>query len=325
MQNDLHATACIYKIEISRNPQRENRPCSVCLGVKARCAAHSPPPASGHTYADGTAAAAVCMPAQEAEDPDKWRRALIKKIRQVEELLARRERGEVLNERQVEKVAREASLRSALAAAEAEGAGQQAAPTVAEPASTPTVAATAAAATSAATPAQQGGNRAPPDLPSHQLTCNHCGRSGHEARGCTFGLAVGENFLFCQRTEPRPCLPRTFIVPLRRAAAAFDPAAPRAEGRVDVGLRCASSALFRSQSLRQNTQVTLCFLGGGQGGGQGGGSAAEAAPRLVEVRGAPVLRLLWPRCSAYCGYSCCGHTYCGYTYYARCAAPWCVT
>ena len=46
----------------------------------------------------------VCMPTQEAEDPDKWRRALVKKIRQVEELLARRERGEVLNERQVEKV-----------------------------------------------------------------------------------------------------------------------------------------------------------------------------------------------------------------------------
>ena len=44
------------------------------------------------------------MPTQEAEDPDKWRRALVKKIRQVEELLARRERGEVLNERQVEKV-----------------------------------------------------------------------------------------------------------------------------------------------------------------------------------------------------------------------------
>ena len=246
------------------------------------------------------------MPTPEVEDPGKWRRALVKKIRQVEELLARRERGEVLNERQAEKVTRESSLRSALAAAEAEGAGQQAAPTAAEPASTPAVAATAAAATSAATPAEQGGKRArrtAPDLPSHQLACNHCGRSGHEARGCTFGLAVGENFLFCQRTEPRPCLPRTFIVPLRRAAAAFDPAAPRADGRVDVGLRCASSALFRSQSLRQNTQVTLCFLGGGHGGGEGGGhgggegggpAAEAAAPRLVEVCGALVLCLLWP-------------------------------
>ena len=57
------------------------------------------------------------------EDAEKWRRALVKKIRQVEELLARRGRGEALNERQLEKVAREASLRSALAAAEAEGAG----------------------------------------------------------------------------------------------------------------------------------------------------------------------------------------------------------
>ena len=61
------------------------------------------------------------------EDAEKWRRALVKKIRQVEELLARRGRGEALNERQLEKVAREASLRSALAAAEAEGAGQHAA------------------------------------------------------------------------------------------------------------------------------------------------------------------------------------------------------
>ena len=64
------------------------------------------------------------------EDAEKWRRALVKKIRQVEELLARRGRGEALNERQLEKVARESSLRSALAAAEEEGAGQQAARTV---------------------------------------------------------------------------------------------------------------------------------------------------------------------------------------------------
>ena len=232
------------------------------------------------------------------EDAEKWRRALVKKIRQVEELLARRGRGKALNERQLEKVAREASLRSALAAAEAEGAGQQAARTVAEPAYTPAVTATAAtpAAPPAAAPAEQGGNRArwaAPDRASHQLTCNHCGRSGHEARGCTFGLALGESFLFCPRTEPRPCLPRTFIVPLRRAAAAFDPAAPRAEGRVDVGLRCVSSALFRSQSLRQNTQVTLCFLGG-HGAGPGGPAAEAAAPRLVEVRGARLPCSAWP-------------------------------
>lgn len=231
-------------------------------------------------------------------DAEKWRRALVKKIRQVEELLARRSRGEALNERQVAKVARESSLRSALAAAEAEGAGQQAARTVAEPASTPAVAAMAAAAPPAAAPAEQGGTRArwtAPDRASHQLTCNHCGRSGHEARVCTFGLALGESFLFCPRSEPRPCLPRTFIVPLRRAAAAFDPAAPRAEGRVDVGLRCVSSALFRSQSLRQNTQVTLCFLGGQGAGDHGAGPAAEAAaPRLVEVRGALPLCSPWP-------------------------------
>ena len=49
---------------------------------------------------------------------EKWRRALLKKIRQVDELLARRARGEVLDERQAEKLSREASLRDALAAAE---------------------------------------------------------------------------------------------------------------------------------------------------------------------------------------------------------------
>ena len=112
--------------------------------------------------------------------------------------------------------------------------------------------------------------KAPPEL----LVCNHCGRAGHEARSCSFGLAEGEAFLRCRRAEPCACFARTFIVPLRRAPPAFSAEAPR-EGRVDVGLRCASAALFRSQSLRQNTQLSLCLMG-------------EAAPRLLQVRGALV-------------------------------------
>ena len=47
-------------------------------------------------------------------------------------------------------------------------------------------------------------------------------------------------------------------------------------GRMDVGCSCVSAALFRSQSLRGNTCVSLCFK--------------EEAQRL-EVRGASIRRL----------------------------------
>ena len=56
--------------------------------------------------------------ARRMSEREKWRRALLKKIRQVDELLARRARGEALDERQAEKLSREASLRDAVAAAE---------------------------------------------------------------------------------------------------------------------------------------------------------------------------------------------------------------
>ena len=105
--------------------------------------------------------------------------------------------------------------------------------------------------------------------------CGHCGRPGHEARLCSFGLSPDERFLPCTSVQPVGCFSRTFIVPLRRAPADFDASAPR-EGRVDVGLRCVSSALFRSQSLRRNTQCTLCLLGD------------DEASRLVDVLGSMV-------------------------------------
>jgi len=51
----------------------------------------------------------------------------------------------------------------------------------------------------------------------------------------------------------------------------FDPADPRGSGRADVGLRCISAALFRSQGLRHSTQVCLSF---------------EASGHTLEVSGA---------------------------------------
>ena len=90
--------------------------------------------------------------------------------------------------------------------------------------------------------------------------CKHCKRSGHAAKNCTFGDVAHERFVMCDQTSPTVCFKRKFIVPLRRASHLFDPAAShREQGRLDVGLRCLSAAMFRSQSLRHNTQVLLCF------------------------------------------------------------------
>lgn len=62
-------------------------------------------------------------------------------------------------------------------------------------------------------------------------------------------------------TGPRlPCFWRRFIVPLGSASAEkFNPADPRGSGRADVGLRCISAGLFRSQGLRHNSQICLSF------------------------------------------------------------------
>eukprot|EP00929_Paragymnodinium_shiwhaense_P014555 TRINITY_DN12246_c0_g1_i4.p1 TRINITY_DN12246_c0_g1~~TRINITY_DN12246_c0_g1_i4.p1 ORF type:complete len:319 (+),score=55.54 TRINITY_DN12246_c0_g1_i4:120-1076(+) len=111
-----------------------------------------------------------------------------------------------------------------------------------------------------------------------QATCGHCQRFGHAANGCTFGAKPDERFLFCRREDgSSPCFPRYFLVPLQRASPSFDVEKLR-QGRVDVGLRCITAALFRSQSLRCNAQISLCFLGGGE---------AEKA-RTVQVNGALV-------------------------------------
>ena len=154
-------------------------------------------------------------------------------------------------------------------------AGKEAAP--AAPFMPATPAATAAPSVPAATTTWPT-----PAPPQHAVTawvndgtrCGHCGSHAHDARTCSFGLEFGEKFLPCGSTDAVGCFTRTFIVPLRRAPPSFDADNPR-EGRVDVGLRCISSALFRSQSLRRNSRAVLCF-----GGTEPG--------RVVEVLGSMV-------------------------------------
>jgi len=126
---------------------------------------------------------------------------------------------------------------------------------------------------------------------STALSCSHCGRFGHTPRACSYGLEPSERFLLCDGAgRAIGCFPRLFIVPLRRARPTFDVNALR-DGRVDVGVRCVSSALFRSQSLRQNSQVLLCFGGGndeGSGGGTVGGNGgvgSSSSSRVVQVCG----------------------------------------
>jgi hypothetical protein len=126
------------------------------------------------------------------------------------------------------------------------------------------------------------------------LVCGFCGRSGHTPRACTFGLGATERFLCCSGTHPVRCFTRTFIVPLRRASPSFDCEALR-QGRVDVGVRCVSAALFRSQSLRQNSRVLLCLMGEmgeiGAASTKGGAFAKGGAGAIVEGRGARILEV----------------------------------
>ena len=70
-----------------------------------------------------------------------------------------------------------------------------------------------------------------------------------------------DNFIFCTAAgseDSAACFARRFIVPLHRAAPDFD-LGNLTVGRVDVGCRCTSAAIFRSQSLRHNTELRLCF------------------------------------------------------------------
>ncbi|CAJ1380534.1 unnamed protein product [Effrenium voratum] len=116
------------------------------------------------------------------------------------------------------------------------------------------------------------------ECPSQLEGCNYCGQVGHTTRRCTFGAKRSERFLFCEALRPRlGCFWRRFLVPLTRGdATTFQASAPRG-GRVDVGLRCLSAGLFRSQGLRRNTQVCLSF---------------EASGHVLEVSGALVRGLV---------------------------------
>jgi hypothetical protein len=87
------------------------------------------------------------------------------------------------------------------------------------------------------------------------LTCSHCGGIGHAAGRCTFGWRAGEEYLLCGSAA---CFTRHFILPLRQAKTDFNEAEPH-EGRMDVATSCISAAVSRSQSLRGNAIMTLCF------------------------------------------------------------------
>ena len=141
---------------------------------------------------------------------------------------------------------------------------------------------------------------APPVATTTSAACTHCNRAGHVPRVCPYGLDDDEHMLLCASTAPAaPCFARTFVVPLRRASASFDVTDLRL-GRVDVGLRCTSAALFRSQGLRQNARVVLCFAGDSEGGGgplmlpsgaeerAAALASTRASARLVTVDGALV-------------------------------------
>ena len=240
-------------------------------------------------------------------------RAIEKKLRQIAELKARLAAGDTLDDRQREKISREAELRANLAALN-ENSEQSARPPpdesdiISHPPKRPRPiesghhganGSQSGAATIAPAPAWD--TRSAPVPPDSALAanaaaadaegaaCSHCGRTGHMPRVCTFGLRDGEAFLRCPSTGPaQPCFPRLFVVPLRRAVPSFDPAALR-DGRVDVGVRCVSASLFRSQSIRQNTTTVLCF--GNAPGGSAGSLDSGGGQRIVEVRGALVRNL----------------------------------
>jgi tRNA pseudouridine-54 N-methylase len=285
-----------------------------------------------------------------SQEDERWIRALQKKLRQIDELKARRNDGHTLIGSQQQKLEREAFLRKQLVEATAsQQVGRQEVQTTVEehslvvggrlkvdghkakvrklsdakvcvkfrsgsrewlqlpadsgrisdvrppkgspeketeteeeafePGSAPTKAA-------ARVPSAPALARAPLPMPSPRnglvgLSCTHCGQRGHMPRVCSFGLVDTERFLFCSRTTPTACFPRIFVVPLRRAAEGFDTSNLR-DGRVDVGLRCVSAGLFRSQSLRQNSQVVLCF------GGDGRVEQATPKPRIITVCGSMV-------------------------------------
>ncbi|CAD7966425.1 unnamed protein product [Amoebophrya sp. A120] len=101
---------------------------------------------------------------------------------------------------------------------------------------------------------------------SNQLFCNHCRQSGHVAKTCHYGAVSHQRFLRC--LDSSTCFPRQFLVLLRRACPDFEVDNLR-DGRVDVGVSSVSAALFRSQSLRHNTSISLVMTGNKKVTGEG--------------------------------------------------------
>ena len=247
-------------------------------------------------------------------------RTLEKKLKEVADLKALKAGGATLDADQESKLAKEPSIRKMLDASNAGAGGastgaastgadtrptkmrkvEHGASTVQAPAPTPQRSSAGGSGSGAAAAARVIGG------PSSSVTCGYCSRKGHEAKNCSFGVFPDERFLRCAGSaSPCACFSRTFVVPLRRAAADFDPMAPRESGRADVGLRCVTAGLFRSQSLRRNSMVMLCFgaqaeaeaaaaaAQGGGGGGGGGGEGGEsgesgAGQRILDVHGSMV-------------------------------------
>lgn len=116
-----------------------------------------------------------------------------------------------------------------------------------------------------------------------ETVCHYCGRIGHLARDCSFGTSLNprDQFVFCRSGLPHVtacdadsdriagwqigsdvgCFARCFIMPLHLATTSFGPDASLCEGRVDVGCRAVTAALFRSEAYRRNTEMRLSFCG----------------------------------------------------------------
>lgn len=123
--------------------------------------------------------------------------------------------------------------------------------------------------------------------------CHWCAKTGHLARECQFGktLLPADQFVLCSASQASEvcCFARRFIMPLHRASPDFDPDKPLDEGRVDVGCRTVTAALFRSEAYRRNTEVRLVF------GGDGSTSCTRDTPQpKVAVIAGGLVRGLQP-------------------------------
>ena len=90
------------------------------------------------------------------------------------------------------------------------------------------------------------------------VNCPHCGSLDHVGEACDFGadpndLRPTSRFQFCRHGD---CFVRRFIVPCNSVNVSFE------TGRVDVACRSTTAALFRSQSMRGNTEIRLSLQHG---------------------------------------------------------------